>query len=137
MISLCYDLVMQDYENSALFWQKVETLYLSGEFKIAHKRGEKHPKNKTLVFPCDYGYVKNFNEDDEESIGVYKGTNGKNIEAVVVCADILKKALEVKILIGLTEEETEALLRFMNQSENMKTVLIKRGKKVPSWAQSE
>lgn len=128
---------MKEFENNAYFWQKIDTLYLSGDFKLAHKKGEKHPKNKSLVFPLDYGYVISLNGEQEESVGVYKGTKNKKIEAVVVCADIIKKSLEVKILVGLTEEEEESLLRFLNATDVMKTIIIRRSKDIPSWAITE
>jgi len=128
---------MQDLENNGLFWQKVDALYLSGDFTLAHKKGDVHPKNKSLKFPCDYGYIKTLSSDFEETIAVYRGSAGKKIMAVAVCADIIKRVIETKILVGLSEEETESLMRFLNQNENMKAILIKRGKKIPAWAITE
>lgn len=128
---------MEEFINNAYFWQKIDTLYLSGDFKLAHKKGDRHPKNKSLVFPLDYGYIKTLNGEQEESIAVYKGSKGKKVSAVVVCADIITKTLSVKILVGITEEEEEALLRFLNATDIMKTVVIHRSKVVPSWAVTE
>ncbi len=128
---------MQEFENNAYFWQKVDTLYLSGDFELAFKKGDKHPIARGLVYPCDYGYIKTFSGDDENTIAVYRGTLNKKIQAVAVCADILEKSLEVKIMVGLTPEEEDALLRFMNKTEIMKTVIVRRGKNVPLWAETE
>jgi len=125
---------MKEFENNAHFWQKLDTLYLSSDFRLAHKKGDVHPRNKDLIFPFDYGYINTKDNGEESLIAVYKGTTGKKIDAVVVCADILKKSIEVKLLIGLTDEEEEILLRFLNINDMMKTVLIKRGKEIPSWA---
>lgn len=128
---------MKEFENNAYFWQKIDTLYLSGDFKLAHSKGDKHPKNKSLVFPLDYGYIRTLNGEQEESVGVYKGSKGKKVDAVVVCADILTKIIEVKLLVGLTSEEEDELLRFLNATDIMKTIIIKRSKEVPPWAVTE
>ena len=128
---------MQEFENNAYFWQKIDTLYLSGDFRIAHKKGERHPKNKSLVFPVDYGYIKTLNGEKEESIAVYRGTKNKKPEAIVVCADILTKVIEAKLLVGLSESEEDELLRFLNATDIMKTLIVRRGKDIPSWAVTE
>ena len=51
----------------------------------------------------------------------------------MVAADILQKTLDVKILLGCTEAETEEVLHFLNQTDFQKTVLIRRGSTIPAW----
>jgi inorganic pyrophosphatase len=55
------------------------------------------------------------------------------ITALVVAADILAKELDVKVLVGCTDEEVDDVLRFLNQTDYQKTVLIRRGRDIPSW----
>ncbi|MDD6366147.1 MAG: Inorganic pyrophosphatase, partial [Stecheria intestinalis] len=59
------------------------------------------------------------------------------ITALIVAADILKKTLDVKILTGCTPEEEQLVLRFLNQTEYQKTVLIRRGTEIPNWGESD
>ena len=121
---------MAEYENNAYFWQKVDTLFLSSDLKHSRKKGETHPQFKNLVYPVDYGRLV----DVTPEVSVYLGSGSRTlITGLVVAADILQKTLDVKILAGCTEEETDAVLRFLNQTDYQKTVLIKRGSQIPGW----
>ena len=128
---------MQEFENNAYFWQKVDTLYSSGDFKVTNNKGSKHSRYPSLVYPFDYGYIKALDNDKEGSIEAFKKIGGKRIDAIVVCADILMKTFEVKDLIGLNEEEQLEVLHFLNQTEFQKTIIVRRGKNIPSWATME
>lgn len=122
-----------EFENNALFWQKIDTLYLSGDLEIHRPKGSTHPVYSNLVYPVDYGYITDVTVD--ERICVYKGTSQTNqIGAMVVCIDILKKDIEVKFLLSCTEEETLEILRFVNQTDFQKSIIVSRGDNLPSWA---
>ncbi len=128
---------MAEYENNAYFWQKVDTLFFSSTLKITRKKGETHPRFKNLVYPVDYGRLDDSVEAVPE-VSVYVGSEKqKSITGLVVAADILQKTLDVKILTGCTPEETEDVLRFLNQTDYQKTVLIRRGMEIPGWGLTE
>ena len=80
---------MKEFENNAYFWQKVDTLYSSGDFKLTYKKGTAHKSYPSLKYPCDFGYVKTLSSDLETPMEVYKSTNGKKVDAIALCADIL------------------------------------------------
>ena len=125
---------MSNYENNAYLWQKVDTLYLSSGFTLTRKKGDVHPVFKNLIYPTDYGHAKDTQSVSGEGVSVYAGSlNRYSITALVVAADILSKELDVKILVGCTEEEVDDVLRFLNQTDYQKTVLIRRGMEIPSW----
>ena len=128
---------MKEFENNAYFWQKVDTLYNFGDLKIVVKKGTPHEKYPALIYPCDYGYVKTLDSDEEVSMEVYRGSKGRRIDALVICVDILMKHFEVKALLGLSEEEQEEVLRFLNQMDFQKTLVVRRGRDIPSWAVNE
>lgn len=125
---------MKEFENNAYFWQKVDALLLSGDFKVTYKKGSVHPKYPSLIFPCDYGHVETLSSDGQSALKVMKGTKGSKVEAVVVCANLLDKNISVIALVGMKEDEENAALSFLNQNDYQKTVIIKRGKNVPDWA---
>ena len=128
---------MADYENNAYFWQKVDSLYITGGFTRTKKKGEVHDRFKNLIYPVDYGRVADLKGVSENGVSVYAGSGNRNtVSALVIAADILAKELDVKILAGCTEEEIDTVLRFLNQTEFQKTVLIRRGKVIPSWGVS-
>ena len=128
---------MKEFENNAYFWQKVDALYSSGDLKITNKKDSKHKMYPSLKFPCDYGYVKTLSNESQSQMEVFKSNGGKKVDALILCADIINKGFEVKALVGLNEEETEAVLHFLNCTDYQKTVYLKRGKAVPSWSETE
>ncbi len=129
---------MENYENNAFFWQKVDSLYLSGTRKIIKKKGEIHDTFKNLVYPLDYARIEDMKSVSGHGVAVYLGSENRNkVSALVVAADILEKELDVKVLAGCTEEEIEEVLRYLNQTEFQKTVLIKRGIEIPDWSQAD
>ena len=129
---------MQNLENNAFFWQKLDTLFLSSKLVIDRPRHAAHYKYSNLIYPVDYGYLSDTTGSDQSPIDVFKGSVKTNqIGASVVSADILKKDCEVKLLIGCDEEEEHEILQFLNQTEFQKAILIHRGNEVPEWAQND
>ena len=127
---------MKEFENNAFFWQKVDTLYSFGDFKLIHKKGESHKALPSLIYPCDFGYVKT-TSNDSSPIEVYKSQGGKKVDAIILCADVLAKRFEVKALVGLNDEEIESVLHFLNCTDFQKSVIMRRGKTIPSWGETE
>ena len=124
-----------ELENNAYFWQKLDTLYLSSDLVIDRPKGTCHPMYSNLVYPVDYGHLKDLM--DSEHIACYKGTKFvSGVDALVVCADILNKDIEVKLLVGCTEKEEEDILSFLNQTDFQKSIIIRRGSAIPGWANS-
>lgn len=122
---------MNEFENNAFFWQKIDTLFLSSEFNLTKKKGETHDTFKNMVYPTDYGKIV---ANGEAGISIYAGSNNRNkVTALIIAADILAKELDVKILCGCNEEEEDSILRFLNQTDYQKTVLIHRGNELPNW----
>ncbi len=129
---------MSAYENNAYFWQKLDTLLLSSKLVIDRPKNTSHHKYSNLIYPVDYGYLTDTINSDLAPIDVFKGTKKSHlVNVIAICADILKKDVEVKLLLGCTPEEETLILEFLNQTEFQKCVLIRRGNEVPSWGTKE
>lgn len=129
---------MGQYENNAYFWQKLDTLYLSSKLVIDRPKNSTHYKYSNLVYPVDYGYLTETINSDLAPIDIFRGSKKAGlVSTIVVSADILKKDIEVKLLMGCTPEEEQAILLFLNQTDFQKCVLIRRGNEVPDWASHE
>ncbi|MBR3356378.1 MAG: Inorganic pyrophosphatase [Solobacterium sp.] len=129
---------MSDYSNNAFFWQKLDTLFLSSGVKVTRKKGDIHPVFPNLIYPTDYGQMKDTNASFGHGVSVYCGSQNRNqITGLVVAVDILAKELDVKVLAGCSEEEVDNVLRFLNQTDYQKTVMIRRGKEIPAWGYTE
>ena len=114
-------------ENKALFWEYLDKLVNENEIIIDRPKGTKHPKYKDMVYIVDYGYIKNTKSMDNNEIDVFVGSDpNKTIDSIICTIDLLKKDSEIKILIGCTEEEKSKIYNFINNSEHMKGILIKK-----------
>jgi inorganic pyrophosphatase len=127
-----------EFQNNALFWQKIDSLFFSSELVINRPKHTTHPLYSNLIYPVDYGYLKDTVTSDNGGIDVFVGTKKKRhfIEYIIIAADILKKDVEIKILHGCGDEEINEILLFLNQTDFQKTILIKKGSEVPLWAES-
>ena len=64
---------------------------------------------------------------DGGGIDVWQGSEeGQNLDAIIVTVDLVKRDVEIKLLIGCAQEEKERILKFHNESEYMKAILIHR-----------
>lgn len=125
---------MKEYENNAYFWQKVDTLFLSGTVVQTKKKGDHHDTFKNLVYPVDYGKIIDLKDD----ISIYLGSgNRSQVSGLVIAADILSKELDVKVLAGCNDDEIDLVLHFLNQTDFQKTVFIRRGNELPGWGVSD
>lgn len=129
---------MTEFENNAFFWQKVDTLFLSSNLIISRKKGDTHPNFRNMIYPVNYGHLDDTIGTGSDGLSVYVGSGSQSrITAVVIAADILMKTIDIKLLAGCTEKEVDEVLRFLNQTDFQKTVLIRRGNAIPSWALSD
>lgn len=116
--------------NNGYFWQKIDSLLLSTNVIISQEKGSSHPKYLNMVYPVKYGYL-----EDTDSIKIFRGSLKKSTaDAIMVVGDILKRDLEVKLLWGCTPEEEIEILRFINQTDYQKGILVRRGSDLPEWA---
>ncbi|MFO7637581.1 MAG: inorganic pyrophosphatase [Clostridia bacterium] len=114
----------ESYTNG--FWSAIDALIAQSEIVIDRPKGTKHPRFD-FIYPLDYGYLKGTTSPDGGGIDVWRGSLSKDVcDAVVCTVDLLKKDSEIKALIGCTEEEKTIAMRFHNDSEYMKGIMIRR-----------
>jgi inorganic pyrophosphatase len=102
-------------------------LLQSAELVIDRPRGSSHPRYPSLVYPLDYGYLKGTSGGDGNELDVWRGTSTEaKLDAIVCTVDLLKRDVEVKLLVGCTEEEKITICDFHNDSEYMAATLFKR-----------
>lgn len=111
------------------FWDALDHLVAGSTVVIDRPRGSRHPRYPEMVYPVDYGYLQDTTAMDGGGIDVWRGSDpGIGIDAVACIVDLLKRDAEIKILIGCTEAEKQAIYRLHNESEYMKGVLIHRSR---------
>ena len=123
--------------NNALFWQKIESLFFSSEIVIDRPKNSTEPKFSDLLYPVDCGYIKEGTGESKNRLEVFVGSKkSKSIEYIIVAVDILKKEIDIKLIWGCSEEEIKEILFFLNSSDFQKTILVKKGKDIPTWAEN-
>lgn len=109
------------------FWTALDELVCGAEIIIDRPKGTAHPKYPEFIYKVDYGYLKNTSSMDGDGIDVWVGTAGeKNIDAIMVIIDLLKRDSEIKILVSCTEKEKELIYQTHNETPYMKGILIRR-----------
>ena len=129
-----YAILAEDYfkkENTTAkteygFWTAIDKLVMESKIIIDRPKGIKHPRFD-FTYPLDYGYLENTSSMDGSGIDVWRGSNNTDFcDAIICTVDLLKKDSEIKLSLGCTEEEKEIAIRFHNDSEYMKGVMIRR-----------
>ena len=109
------------------FWRLLEELIAASEIVIDRPRGSRHPRLPDIVYPLDYGYLANTTSPDGDGIDVWLGSGeDRTLRAALLSVDLDKRDSEIKLLLGLTDAETEAIYDFYNKYDDMKALLISR-----------
>lgn len=113
--------------NEAAFWVALDRLVKQSELVIDRPRGSTHPRYHSLIYPVDYGYLKDTSSMDGGGIDVWVGTDKSGaVDAIICTVDLMKRDSEIKILIGCTEEEKRRILRLHNETAYMKGIMLRR-----------
>jgi inorganic pyrophosphatase len=95
------------------FWTRLDQLVATSRIVIDRPKGTAHPRFPDMIYPVDYGYLDGTTMVDGGGIDVWRGTSSAARPDAVVCTvDLLKRDAEIKILLGCTEAERQAILRF-------------------------
>ena len=95
------------------FWTHLDALLRSSELVIDRPRGSAHPRSPAVLYPLDYGYLKGTAGGDGEGIDVWRGSlPSAHLDAVVCTVDLDKRDAEIKLLLGCTATEKQAICAF-------------------------
>ena len=108
------------------FWQALDGLVGSSQIVIDRPKGTSHPRYPHMIYPVDYGYLRDTAAMDGQGIDVWVGSGERRVDAIICTVDLLKRDSEIKILLGCTEEEKQLIYELHNDSDYMKGVLIRR-----------
>lgn len=113
---------------NADFWNALDRLVADSEIVIDRPKNTCHPKYSDMIYPLDYGYLKNTSSMDGQGIDVWRGSlDDGELKAIVVIVDLWKRDSEIKLLIGVTEAEARTIYEFHNNNgDAMRGILIPR-----------
>ena len=111
--------------NMNTFWEKLKTILNESEMVIDRPKGSTHPTYSKIIFPLDYGYLKNTSGGDGNEIDVWCGSfEKKELNAIVCTVDILKRDTEIKLIVGCSDNEIEIIKQF-HTNEFMSAIILK------------
>ena len=110
------------------FWRALDRLISESEIVIDRPKDSHHPKYPDMIYPLDYGYLKNTSSMDDQGIDVWRGSLGDGeLKAIMVIVDLWERDSEIKLLIGVTDEEAKIIYDFHNNNgDAMQGILIPR-----------
>lgn len=127
-----------ELENNSYFWQKLDTLLLSGTLECVRKAGESSVDYPQLTYPVDFMMIKDSTSTYGKPLYCFRGSDPVvKATAILVQADILSREVLPKILIGCTQNECQLILKFINATEFQKSIMVHRGSQTPSWARGD
>ena len=109
------------------FWRALETLIATSEIVIDRPQGAGHPRDASVIYPLDYGYLAGTSGGDGHEIDVWRGSLPEDrLDAVVCTADPRQRDAEVKLLIGCSAEDKQTIRQF-HQDHGPCFILVERG----------
>jgi inorganic pyrophosphatase len=107
-------------------WDSLDQLIKDNVLVIDRPRGSAHPRYPDFMYPVDYGYLEGTKSGDGHGIDVWRGTQPDNkVQAILVSVDMIKKDVEIKLVVGCTEEEIKTLHSCSN-AFSQSSILVKR-----------
>jgi inorganic pyrophosphatase len=118
---------MQESPVKESFWKALDSILQSSEIVIDRPKGSAHPRYPTMLYPLDYGYLQGTLSSDGSGIDLWRGSlPAPTLRALVCTVDLLKRDVEIKLLLGCTEAEQEMICDFHNNGTQMHAILLKR-----------
>jgi inorganic pyrophosphatase len=115
------------------FWDLLDRLVAESRVVIDRPKGAQHPRYPELTYPLDYGYLEGSRAGDGAGIDVWLGSIGtRDLSAIVLTVDLLKRDAEIKLLLGCSVEDHQVIVNFLNGQFMRATLIIRPTKKESS-----
>ena len=110
------------------FWEEMLQLTKTHSIIIDRPKDQPHPRYPEMIYPLDYGYIKNTSASDGGGIDAWIGSlETKTLTGILCTFDTLKKDAEIKILLGCNTQDVERITNYHNQA--MKILYIPKPEK--------
>lgn len=107
-------------------WQMLDELVAASEVMLDRPRGTPHPRYPDVIYPYDYGYLSGTRSGDGAGIDVWIGSLPEpSVTGLIFTVDLLKREAEIKLLLGCSTEEAEAIAALHTRG-NQSALLIRR-----------
>ena len=102
-------------------------LLMTNSLVIDRPQGSSHPRYPQLIYPLNYGYLKNTGSSDGGGIDVWLGSlnsvrqdaDVKILTGILCTFDTLKRDAEIKLLIGCSQEDVQVIRDFHKEMHTL------------------
>lgn len=102
------------------FWQTLSELIRTNPIVLDRPKATAHPRYADLIYPLDYGYLKDTSAGDGAGIDLWIGSmDDKTLTGILCTFDKLKRDAEIKLLIGCTLEDVQTIRKFNNEMSTL------------------
>jgi len=113
-------------DTSGNFWLALDRLVAASEIIIDRPKGSAHPRYQDFIYPADYGYLANTQAMDGGGLDVWVGSlPGRQLTGVICTVDLLKRDVELKLLLGCSADEQRIILGLHN-ADSQSGMLVER-----------
>lgn len=97
------------------FWNVLDALVAASEVVVERPAGSPHPRYPDSTYPLDYGCLRGTRSGDGADIDVFVGRPGaRDVTGIVATVDAVKRDAEVKVLLGCTPAQADAVRAFLD-----------------------
>ena len=115
-----------DNQEEARFWNGLDSLVHVGRIEIDRPKGSCRPMYPDLMYPCDYGHVVGSLSSDGAELDVWIGSACTQIVCgFIVTVDRVKADSEVKVLLGCSHLECDAILAIHNRGQQSGIIILR------------
>ncbi len=112
------------------YWDILEEFIQLNNITVDRKKGTPHPTFNHMIYPVDYGFIRNTKSMDGSGIDIFIGKEKPRMISGVICTvDRERKDSEIKVVYGCSETEIDIILQFLNSTDSMKALFISRQEK--------
>ncbi len=114
-------------DTKPAFWRALDELVTTSSVVIDRPEGGSHPRRPELIYPLDYGYLEGTTAGDGDGIDIWLGSNPERLVTAIACTvDAYKRDAEIKILLGCSESDLEAISHFLNRVAGLPCLILRR-----------
>lgn len=109
------------------FWGLLDRLIKQNKIVIYRSKDSKYSKFTDTESKIEYGYVEDGKSFNGKAVDVFLGSlRERRVTGILCDMDVMSKSLGIKILIGCNKEEKKKIVKFVNDSNYTKSILVNR-----------
>lgn len=95
-------------------WDAWQHLIEANGIVIDRPYGSRHPRYPEIIYPIDYGYVRDTSASDDEELDIFVGSGDTGLVGGILTADFRRGDHEMKLIYNCSPEEIYLVNGFIN-----------------------